>query len=58
MSVVYPRISGSIGGTPNYLGAVVSIGQPDGTWHVYFSDDDLPKEIKATIEKVYLDEDG
>lgn len=35
MSVVYPRISGSIGGTPNYL-----------------------KEIKATIEKVYLDEDG
>ncbi len=40
------------------FGAVVSIGQPDGTWHVYFSDDDLPKEIKATIEKVYLDEDG
>lgn len=39
-------------------GVAVCVGQDDGTWHVYFSDDDLPKEIKATIEKVYLDEDG
>ncbi len=33
------------------FGAVVSIGQPDGTWHVYFSDDDLPKEIKQLLKR-------
>lgn len=39
-------------------GVAVCVGQDDGTWLVYFIGDELPKEIKATIEKVYLDEDG
>lgn len=39
------------------FGAVVSIGQPDGTWHVYFSDDTLPDEAKYIVEPyVSIDE--